>query len=147
MMEELMPELVGMVLSHVDCINFVACWFVCTTWMCTTTTTSPPPRPQRLAEQEDWSKHFAAKGLLALLQWAQANSCPCRSSRQPWSTFSNTLEATGYREETVNLAFNKYCQPNSINEAQFHQALALIHLDPTRRQVQPFPFSPLQQFN
>jgi hypothetical protein len=34
-MEELMPELVGMVLSHVDCLSLAACWFVCTTWMCT----------------------------------------------------------------------------------------------------------------
>jgi hypothetical protein len=40
-MEELMPELVEMVLSHVDRVSLVACRFVCTTWMRTTTT---PPR-------------------------------------------------------------------------------------------------------
>jgi hypothetical protein len=31
-MEELMPELVGLVLSHVDPLSLVACRFVCTTW-------------------------------------------------------------------------------------------------------------------
>jgi hypothetical protein len=34
--EELMPELVEMVLGHVDRVGLVACRFVCTTWMRTT---------------------------------------------------------------------------------------------------------------
>jgi hypothetical protein len=32
-MEELMPELVALVLGQVNCLNLVACRFVCTTWM------------------------------------------------------------------------------------------------------------------
>jgi hypothetical protein len=32
-MEELMPELVEMVLSQVNCVSLDACRFVCTTWM------------------------------------------------------------------------------------------------------------------
>jgi hypothetical protein len=33
MEEELMPELVALVLDHVDRLGLVVCCFVCTTWM------------------------------------------------------------------------------------------------------------------
>jgi hypothetical protein len=74
-MEELMPELVGLVLSQVDRPSLVACRFVCTTWM---RTTSPPQdlKQQQHDYEEDWSKQFAALGWLGVLQWAQANGCP-----------------------------------------------------------------------
>jgi hypothetical protein len=79
MMEELMPELVEMVLSRVDRLGLVACSFVCTTWM-RITATSPPRREadhrRQWQEEEDWSKQFAVKGWLALLQWARSNGCP-----------------------------------------------------------------------
>jgi hypothetical protein len=32
-MEELMPELVSLVLGHVDSVSLVACRFACATWM------------------------------------------------------------------------------------------------------------------
>jgi hypothetical protein len=41
MMDKLMPELVALVLSHVDRPSLVACHFMCTMWM---RTTSPPPQ-------------------------------------------------------------------------------------------------------
>jgi hypothetical protein len=79
-MEELMPELVGMVLSQVDRINLVACRFVCATWM---RITSPPP-----TRDADESKHFAANGWLGVLQWARANGCP-------WDRWTCANAATG----------------------------------------------------
>jgi hypothetical protein len=38
-MEELMPKLVGLVLSQIELLSLAACWFMCTTWM----TALPPP--------------------------------------------------------------------------------------------------------
>src|SRR5688572_11733673 len=75
-MEELMPELVVLVLSHVDPPSLVACRFVCTAWM--ERTTSPQPRQAKCQRQrkEDLSKKFAANGWLGMLQWARANGCP-----------------------------------------------------------------------
>jgi hypothetical protein len=77
-MEELMPELVALVLSHVEPLSLVACRFVSTTWM----RASPPPPlgvAPRLAsklQQQDYSAKVAANGWLGLLQWARANGCP-----------------------------------------------------------------------
>jgi hypothetical protein len=69
-MDELMPELVGLILSHVDRPSLIGCRFVCTTWM---HITSPPPPRQDIThhhqhdeddDEEDWSKQFAAMGCL-----------------------------------------------------------------------------------
>jgi hypothetical protein len=70
MMDELMPELVALVLNHVDLVSLVACPFVCTTWK----RVSLP----LLALEEDYShsREVAANGWLGLLQWARANGCP-----------------------------------------------------------------------
>jgi hypothetical protein len=78
--EELMPELVALVLSHVDRVSLVASRFVCATWK--RASASLPPfgeaHHQQLEEQkqEDYSQQVAARGWLALLQWARANGCP-----------------------------------------------------------------------
>jgi hypothetical protein len=45
-MEELMPKLVGLVLSQIELLSLAACWFMCTTWM---TALPPPPAAATLA--------------------------------------------------------------------------------------------------
>jgi hypothetical protein len=57
-------------LDCIDSLSLVACRFVCTTWMRTC------PRQGAERQREDWSKQFAAKGWLGVLQWARANGCP-----------------------------------------------------------------------
>jgi hypothetical protein len=64
MMEDLMPELVGMILNH----GLIACSFVCTTWM----RARPPPR-RRVVEGA--CARAARRGQLGVLQWTQANGC------------------------------------------------------------------------
>jgi hypothetical protein len=71
-MEELMPELVGLVLGQVDRLDLVACRFVCTTWM----RTSPPRDAEYRQHKTAWSEQVAANGWLGVLQWARANGCP-----------------------------------------------------------------------
>jgi hypothetical protein len=53
------------------------------------------------------------------------------SRRQGWGVFGNVFEATGYREATLSLAYDRYGRINNINEAEFLQALAFIHMGPT----------------
>jgi hypothetical protein len=68
MMEDLMPELVGMILNHVDRPSLIACSFVCTTWM----RARPPPR-RRVVEGA--CARAPRRGQLGVLQWTQANGC------------------------------------------------------------------------
>jgi hypothetical protein len=58
MVEELMPELMELVLSHIDHASLVACQFVCTTWM----TMHSTSLHEHLKEGEDHTTHLALKG-------------------------------------------------------------------------------------
>jgi hypothetical protein len=71
MEEELMPELVALVLNHVDHVTLVACPFMCTMWK----HASLPLLEHVKQEKEDYSQEVAANGWL-VLQWAHTNSCP-----------------------------------------------------------------------
>jgi hypothetical protein len=71
MMDELMPELVALVLTHVDRVSLVASRFVCATWK-----RAAGSLPHHQEEEDDYSQQVAANGRLALLQWAHANGCP-----------------------------------------------------------------------
>jgi hypothetical protein len=99
-MEEVMPELVGLVLSFVDQLSLVPCRFVCRAWTRHLPRTSQQPchdgdaaddgsrapllrsLRQELQEAEeaelmrDYSKLAAANGWLSVVKWAHSNGCP-----------------------------------------------------------------------
>jgi hypothetical protein len=98
--EELMPELVALVLSHVDRVSFVASRFVCATWKPAAPVQGGPPPPagarelqpaggskglartapvggdQRLSLAYLTCERAAGGGHVEVLQWARANGCP-----------------------------------------------------------------------
>jgi hypothetical protein len=55
-MEELMPELVGLVLSHVNPLGLMACHFVCTTWMTTCASSLHETLAKQRQHNSDYSK-------------------------------------------------------------------------------------------
>jgi hypothetical protein len=95
MMEEFMPELVGLVLSQVDHHSLVACRFVCTTWM----RVSPPP----LAPPQAYETcTYAARGHLKLLQWARANGAPWTARTCAYAARGSHLDVLQWAQASAN---------------------------------------------
>jgi hypothetical protein len=116
MMDDIMPELVALVLDHVDYVSRVACRFVCTTWK--RVSPQPPPPPRWLAtavrQEEDYSRQVAAHGWLALLQWARANGCS-------WGEMTCASAAQGGHLDVLEWARANGCPWN--NKTCAHAAL------------------------
>jgi hypothetical protein len=101
-MEEVVPELVALVFSHVDRINLFACRFVCTTWMAMIKIPSFGLLCDAHYQELDDSNRMAAIGWLRVLQWARANGCP-------WDEATCASAAEGGHLEVLQWARSNGC--------------------------------------